>query len=84
MATWLVLAGGAAVLIACGSLCAKWSQTLDISVLDYVTGYMLVQALVAALAWAVLTQTRGGRRALERSAFWLVSYTHLTLPTNRS
>ena len=70
MATWLVLAGGAAVLIACGSLCAKWSQTLDISVLDYVTGYMLVQALVAALAWAVLTQTRGGRRALERSAFW--------------
>ena len=70
MARWLALAGGAAILIACGSLCAKWSQTMHISILDYVTGYMLVQALVAALMWAVLTQTRGGRRALEGSPLW--------------
>lgn len=66
METWLLLAALAALCIAGGSLCAKWSQTLGVSVLDYVTGYTLLQALLALALWAGFTQTRGGRRALAR------------------
>ena len=60
MQPWLILACVSTVMIVASNFCTKWSQRLGVSVLDYVTGRILIQTVIVATVWFTITRSRLG------------------------
>lgn len=61
MQLWFILACMSTIMIVASSFCAKWSQSLGTSVVDYVAGRIFLQTIIVACAWILITSTDAGR-----------------------